>query len=55
MRASLRLLPCKGRGTARSAVEGYRPVDLSRAIASAIPLHHASHGPPPPVGEETFA
>jgi lycopene beta-cyclase len=42
-------LPHGGRGTARSAVEGTLP-----AVSSApTPLHHASHGPPPPLGEGT--
>ena len=42
---SLTILPGTGRGTARSAVEGL-------AQSPEQPLHHASHGAPPPAVEE---
>jgi tRNA pseudouridine55 synthase len=48
-----KILPGTGRGTARRVVEGHVP---SRAPSEAqenwrVPLHHASHGPPPRAGE----
>ena len=50
------ILPSMGRGTSRRLVEGVcRLVPSCRWPAPyqvALPLHHASHGPPPPAGEE---
>ena len=58
----LEILHRRGRGTARRVVEGGRgrprPFQdrprscLRPAAPAARPLHHASHGPPPPTGEE---
>ena len=48
--------PRHGEGD-HEVVEGHRPMVLprrSRAMVP-VPLHHASHGPPPPVGEERVA
>ena len=46
---ALEILPGTGRGTTRRVVEGHDP--QSRTMPK-VPLHHASHGPPPPVGED---
>jgi hypothetical protein len=50
MSAAIRLLPGTGRGTARSAVEGFIP--LRRIIPSTTGF---AGGPPPPAGEERVA
>ncbi len=40
------ILPGTGRGTSRRLVEGQAPNEPR------VPLHHASHGPPLPMGED---
>jgi lycopene beta-cyclase len=44
------ILPGTGRGTTRRVVEGHVPIAQRQPR---VPLHHASHGPPPPEGEDT--
>ena len=45
MIVGFQILPCKGRGTTQSVVEGYHPLD------SAIPLRQPCRLTPPLAGE----